>query len=466
MYAGGQFTYGFLTDFLSGMLMRLGFSLQAAFIIPSLILTFLLLLGMYVLLSSLLRSKGLALLAISLFFLSSGLGFLSFFNDFAQNPSLESLLFPAQEYSRVDEQQWYAGNVVVGMLVPQRAFLLGMVLAVWAFIGFFRARRTSLFAAGIGAGLLPIAHMHTFLVVVAITGLLSLVSFRKWKLLLYYVVPATLLSSLLYFLFIHGGIENQDEFFTWYPGWTIKDGFVVWTKTWLQFWGPMIPLAVFGWFILRKKTSHLVQVFFLSFFLLFAGANLILIQPIPWDNAKIFLWAYFGFSGLSAVALAWLWRKRLVGKMLSILLIFILTFTGVLELIRLQRIDQNQILETNADNIQLGLQIREQTDPLSVFLVETTHNHFVMMWGARPILMGYTAWVWNFGFDYKQREKDIKTMFQGNQGTEELLAKYNIHYVVIGPGELNVFAANEQYFSSRFPVAFENQQYRIYDVKK
>jgi hypothetical protein len=36
---------------------------------------------------------------------------------------------------------------------------------------------------------------------------------------------------------------------------------------------------------------------------------------------------------------------------------------------------------------------------------------------------------------------------------------------VIGPSELRDFQANEEYYQSHFPLAFQNQNYRIYDVR-
>ena len=44
-----------------------------------------------------------------------------------------ALLLPPQEYGRALDDwgyQWYAGNFLVGMLLPQRAFLPGMTLTI------------------------------------------------------------------------------------------------------------------------------------------------------------------------------------------------------------------------------------------------------------------------------------------------------------------------------------------------
>ena len=142
-----------------------------------------------------------------------------------------------------------------------------------------------------------------------------------------------------------------------------------------------------------------------------------------------------------------------------------LTFTGVLEIIRIQRIDRNKWHIASASDIALGQEIRDNTPPKSVFLTSTYVHQFVMVWGTRPIIMGFMGWMANFGFDYRVRQQDMNTMFQGKAGTEDLLKQYKISYVVIGRSEVNEFKADEAYFKQRYPLAFENGGYRVYDVR-
>jgi len=478
MYAGGKFTYSFLTNFISGMLMRAGVPVNFAFIIPSIAYALLLLLGLYSLFYLLLQSQKQSLVAISTFLLSSGLGFIKFIRDFIHHPSLDLWLYPPQNYSRLDTYNWVSGNVVVAFLVPQRAFLLGFTIAVWALTGLVyvllerddcRKRNLAILTiSGILVGILPIAHIHSFLAMLVITVPLCCIASlvrRQWLDLAYYAIPASVISITLYLMFIAGGIENP-EFIKWYPGWTSHGGFLGWIGMWIKLWGLTLPMAIVGLVLLRKK-SLLIQTFFLGFFLLFAISNLILFQPISWDNSKLFIWSYLGFSGLVTVTLAWLWQRT--GKTMSrydvILLAIALNFTGFLELVRVQNIARNQLQLMGNDDIKLGLEIREKTDPLAIFLTEATTNHFAMVWGARPILMGFTAWVNNFGFLYQQREKDVRTMYGGGAEAERLLAHYKISYVVIGPGEISSWNAHEEYYSSHYPIAFKNSTYRIYDVR-
>ena len=477
MYAGGKLTYAFLTNFISGMLMRAGFSIYFAFIVPSIIYTLILLMGMYVLFYLILQSKKQVITAISCFFLSSGLGFIKFFRDILNGYEPQRLLYPnpAMDYSRLEVYQWYTGNFIVGMLIPQRSLLLGMAISLWAIAGLvyvlFKERsgekkdRIILVISGVLVGLLPIAHTHSLIVVFLISAPMCAISFRRWRELLYYVIPASVLSITLYFIFIAGGIENPN-FIQWLPGWTATGGLWRWIAMWLKIWGIMLPIAIFGFFLLRKQ-SLLIKSFFFSFFLVFIVANLWQFQPSPWDNSKLFLWAYFGLSGLAAVAISWGWRKA--GKTISrfdvVLIVVALTFTGFLELIRLQSIERNQPQMTSWDDIHLGIEIRKKTHPLAVFLTAPSHNHLVMMWGVRPILLGDLGWVRNYGFLSEQREKDVKVMFQGGTDAETLLEQYKVSYVVIGPSELHDFQANESYYAQKYKMAFQNQHYRVYDVR-
>lgn len=472
MYAGGKFTYPFLTNLISGLLMRLGLPLSAAFVLPSILLMAVLLVGLYLLFYQLTRSQKQAILAISLFFLSSGLGFLDFWRDFLATGDWSLWTYPLQEYSRNDAWQWYSGNVAVGMLVPQRAFLLGMTLATWACLGLVaglhatqlhRPQKIWLLTSGILAGVLPIAHMHSFMVTVLATGTLCLVFWVAWKRWVWFALPATVLSSMFYLLFIRSGIET-DQFMTWHVGWTNQQGFISWLQQWWQQWGVMIPVGVAGWVLAFPKWDRFIRVLGLVWLSLFVLGNLILFQPIAWDNSKMFLWTYLALAVGAAAALTWLWRKNLGYKVVAAVLFVSLSATGALELIRLQRIDRNRLLETPMTDIELGLAIRQSTQPTDVFLTTTAHNHFVMIWGLRPIVMGYSAWAWNFGFDFATRERDIKTMYAGGTAAETLLDQYNVSYVVIGPGELKDQAANEAYFSEHYPLAFSNDYYRVYKV--
>lgn len=476
LYAGGKFTYPFLTDFISGMFMRIGVPLKQAFVFPSIVLVFVLLIGLYFLFYLLTESKKLSVVSVFIFFLSAGLGFIGYLKDLFNNPSFSYLVYPLKEIGRYDIYQWYASNMVVGLLVPQRAFLMGTALGVWAIVGVLyvilkdnelskNVKIKILTVAGILAGILPIAHAHSFIAVVTIIGFLCLFNYKKREILWWYVLVAGIISSIIFLTFIWGGIENG-SFASWHPGYTASGNLFNWLGMWTLLWGITLPMAVYGMFFYRRDIGRSKWAVYIAGFTLFTIGNLFFIQPIAWDNSKIFWWAYIIFSAPVSLVLGRIWSGRnFLFKLIVVVLFIVLTFTGFIELTRLVQTGKHEFMMTSTDDIKLGLEIREKTDPLAIFLTAPSHNHFVMVWGLRPILLGYTAWVWNFGFDYNSRELDMKKMFLGEPETNSLIKKYKISYVVIGPTEIHDLNANENYFNSNFNVAFKNNNYRIYDTK-
>ena len=483
-YAGGKLTYGFLTNMISGLLVRFGVGYASAFTIPSIIYSILLVFGMYTVYYLLLRSQKAALASVTIFLCSSGLGFLRFLADWLQKPTLQHLLYPTKDYTRIEPiYQWLAGNWINGMLVPQRAYLLGMTITVWVLAGVLwvvqeqkkgkhlsKTHAVVLVCCGLGAGILPITHMHSFIVLTIASSLLGVTKLKLWKHLLWYAVPAGALSIILYWQFVKGGIQNP-KFMQILIGWTSEktvdpiSSFYLWLKMWWQIWGVMMPIALAGLVVAWKKLKLTEFAVCSTGFAVFALANIVLFQPIHWDNSKLFMWAYFFFAGLAALVLQSLWRKGMAIRVFAVVLALLLTASGVMELWRLARFDRNSLIMANADDIELGRLIRLHTNSQAIFLTAPTHNHPAMVWGVRPVLLGYTSWAWNFGFLYQEREQDIRTMYKGGESAIELLKKYKVSYVSFGPHEITNFFGNEAFFSKRYPLVMKNESHRFYDVR-
>ena len=466
LYAGAPMNYPFFSDFISGMLMRTGLSLKAAMVAPSVITALALLLLAYAVLYRLLRSAWQAVLAISIFFLSAGYGFLHMHFSWA------NLLSPPLEYSRFDAYQWYSGNTIVGLLLPQRGMLLGMAWTLGILYIVITALQSSdiskarfkLLIAGILAGFLPIIHPHSLIALAVFSLFLCLPRWRDWRSLIWYALPATIISLIFYKIFIASGFHLTD-FMGWHPGLGIPD-FKTWISQWFYWrWGLMLPLVILSYIALRRSYTTEARRIFQAAATLFVLASLISFQPTFWDNSKILYWAYFFFSAMAVAVLADMWRTGRLLKVMAVICVFLLTATGTLELIRLQRIDLNSYQETSSADIALGDQIRQQTDPGAVFLTANAHNDFVMIWGLRSVYLGFVSWVENYGFPSSQRYNDSWNIYQGGAQADRLIAQDRISYVIIGPGETYSFHPDQTYFDERFPVAFSNDSNRVYDVR-
>lgn len=469
-YANGKLTYGFLSHLITGMFMRIGIRIDTAFFIVSLLLTIGFLLGIYTLYYQLSRSKTVTFLGIFLVFTSSGLGIFRFIRTLA----LEQLLHPIKDYTSYIEYKWLAGNIPSALLIPQRAFFIGVTIGLWVLNIFWYAlqlqkkseqqiRKKLFITAGVLAGLLPIAHMHSFIAVVVITGTICAFRWKEHRRLIYFVSPAAILSSILFFTFVHGGIEIS-PFMTVSIGWTAPESFTAWVTLWLKVWGVFIPSVLFAaWYFRKEKQYQSNLPFYIGFLAIFILANIIIFQPTEWDNTKLFSWVYIGFAVLVAQLLVTLWQKqklRLVALGIGILL----SLSGTVELLRLANFTSNTYILNTADELVIAQEIKEHTETNAVFLTATAHNHPVAVWASRPIFLGYLGWVRNFGFEHRPRELQLIEIYSGAPTALSHIRDNKISYIYVGPKEHSTLTIN-QYFLQQFPVAFQNGNTTVFDTR-
>ncbi len=471
IYSGERFTYPFLANLLSGILVRMGFSLHDALIYPSIFFSILAVGGVYVFSYLLTKNRSISTIASFLFFSSGGIGFVRFFQGSKESGFIEMLRNLPDFYSSWPQYQWYSGNVISGLFLPQRAFLLGFSCGIWVFIILLmllkmpiqkRSVKVGLYSIGVLAGLFPIIHMHTFFVLVVFSFFLLLWCMEKWRHFLFFGIPAVLVSSVVYCAFLYGGI-NAREFFLFDPWYTSEGGLISWLLLWFKLCGLVIPIAITAFFLESAKPFRALL---LGACILFLFGNFFLFQPVAWDNSKVFFWCYLLFSIAVAKVLYELWKKKLVWTRCFVLFAFcILTFSGLLDFAKVlqQRIYGFQL--NTADDIELGISVRNFTHPDAVFATAAMIHNPIMDWGARSVLMSYWAWAWNYGFDNEQRNNDIQLILSGTEESLALLSKHHVSYVAIGPAEKNDYKANESFFKERFVVAFQNRQYTIYDVR-
>jgi hypothetical protein len=464
VYAGAPLNYPFMTNLITGMIMRLGGSLEFAFLGTSIFYCWALCFGLYFFFFLFLRSMAAAYAAVCLFFFSAGIGFYYFVNDLMTSGDYSQLLYPAKEYSRFIQYDWGSGNVLVGLLVPQRAFLLGLALGVWSLALYIYSMtekfdKRFMILGGLCGGALAITHVHSLMALTIILGFMGLAFVKKWRQQLWFFLPCGALGLTLHTIFLKGAVNTKD-FWVWFPGWTANSLFG-WLVQWSWQWGFTLPIACIGLFFFFKERKVWQSVLGFSFFFLFMLSNLFRFQPINWDNSKVFLWAYLGFCGLCSYALTNAWGAKAWRKSIVVVCFLLLSLTGMLEILRLIQTDRNSWRMISKEDMAMSDEIRERTHPLSRFLTSPAHDHPIMMWATRPLIMGYSAWVFNYGFPYQQREADMAKMFQGD---EDLLRKYEVSYVVLDQGSLKAFRVNETYFG-QFPVAFNGPGRKIYDVR-
>jgi hypothetical protein len=228
-YAGVRFTYPFLTDFVSAIFVRCGADLRQSMFLENfvVVLAFVGLMHRWAL--EMLRDRLAAIITPILVLLNGGFGWILLWEQVTKSKDGLSGMLQGlpPSFTVIPETTWRWGNAMSTLLIPQRGFLLGLPLAVIVFTQWWLAaeekakgekgeegkgkrkkqkkvqvdeptpaisQRFTLFpfspippsmrrmiAAGIVAGLLPLVHAHSFVVVMVVGGCIALaLSGRAW----------------------------------------------------------------------------------------------------------------------------------------------------------------------------------------------------------------------------------------------------------------------------------------------
>ena len=158
---------------------------------------------------------------------------------------------------------------------------------------------------------------------------------------------------------------------------------------------------------------------------------------------------------ISSLFLVKIWNKNIFGKILVVAAIPIFILSASLDVLRLYiRPGYESWSKEDIKNAEI---IKEKTSPDAIFLTSDKHNHFIPTLTGRQIIMGYRGWLWTYGINYSKREKEVLAIYQGSEEAENLLKKYKVDYIVIGPNEKN--------YSLNFPLFLSSDNVKIYKIK-
>ncbi len=495
-YAGVRFTYPFLSDFVSAVFVKCGADLRQSMFIENMILalSFIGLVHRWALV--MLRDKLAAVITPLLVLLNGGMGWVLLFDKAGTNEGglFGVLLDLPPSFTVIPETTWRWGNAISALLVPQRGFLMGLPLATIAFTqwwlateknrpaenlkktrarekkrtvsnetapGRFPLNTRRMIAAGVAAGLLPLVHAHSFVVVMTMAGCLALIyiQWREW--FTFFVVASVLAFPQLLWSTTHSAVD-AGSFFAWEVGWDHGQDNPIWF--WFKNTGLFIPLIFTA--VLMKGEGYLVGkrllLFYLPFTLCFIIPNFVKMAPWIWDNIKVLYYWWLASAPLVALLLARLWRQGPIRKVIALLLFVCVTLAGALDVagIALRSI-KYQVFD--AAGVRFAELIKEQTAPRAMIIHAPVHNTPVFLTGRRS-LMGYPGHIWTHGLEFVQREGEIKRIYLGTPDADQLLNNYNIEYAVIGPHERIVTPSNERFFA-RFEKVGEVGEYKLYKIK-
>jgi hypothetical protein len=472
-YAGVRFAYPFLVDFLSAMLVRAGASVFGAMWIENMVLA-LALVGMIHYWTLLLTRNRLAgLIAPVLVIFSGGLGWTWIFQEVHDSDGLIPLLAHLQhDYTIFDTGPFRWGNSLTTLFVTQRSILLGMPLAICIFCLWWKSiaetaqkagRESSswqpMTAAGLFAGLLPLTHAHTFLVVIGMGACLTALFPRLWKdWMRFFGLAAIVALPQVLWLGRAGGVKLA-SYVAWQPGWDHGDLNPV--PFWLLNTGLFIPLLLLA-LLWRRPDFRLPKPllkFYAPFLLCFIVPNLIRLAPSVWDNIKVLIYWYVASAPLVALVLARGLKQKSGWRWLSAAALAAMVLAGALDILRVVA-GETEYLEFDREGIAIAKVISQQSSPRALILHAPTYNTPVFLTGRRSLL-GYPGWMWSRGLEYSQRQAEIERIYAGAPDAEVLLRRNQVDYALIGPEELRSMHVNQQFWS-RYSRVAQIGQYRLY----
>ena len=479
-FAGARLTYPFLVDFGAAQLVLAGMDLYRAIAVQNIVLMAAVVVLLHRWALTFTGDRVAAVIVPPLVLLGSGIGWVVFVSDAAQtHQSLAEFLWHLPYDYTINTRNLRWGNLTTTILVSQRSFLLGLPLFLIASMLWWRALSTThadqgssppevrstgslllMCAAGVTAGLLPLAHPHSFLVLIGAAACLTLL-FRRWQLwALFFVVALAVAAPQLWWISRDSGIDSQ-RFVGWHYGWTKETESLAWF--WFKNTGLFIPLIVAAvaargrWRIVPQR----LLLFYLPFIGCFIVPQLVRLAPRPAANIKVLIYWYIASTLLVAMALARVWRVGAAAKGIVVALVATLTFSAGLDVWRVAS-GASAARVFDSDGVSLAALVEQATPPDAVLLHAPIRQAPTSLSG-RPSVLADLLHVGSHGFAYAARNEDIARIYAGDPDSLALLRRYHVDYVVVGPAERLKLGARDSVFKNHQLVGTAGA-YNLYRV--
>jgi hypothetical protein len=515
--AAAKMSYHFMTDFFAAILCRGGFPILGAYKVAMSLFAFSLGSLLCFFFSSVLKRRVAALCGCILFFFGH-VGVFHFLFGLAGYP-LGNEPFSLKSWTSIYDHLTYPYfnflNVLVNFFEPQLPFLFGLPFALLILLYLFRrvtsherSPKTICFVI-ILVGLLPLFHLHSFLVLAPLVGLVILSeklipsagpeslptstgespragpdSTRRSRLTaalpVVFAIVLAGLAILPQFLFLLSqkkiqGYTSFDVAAKLGSLREIPDLFHlqrVWY--WVRAAGMPFVLGVLGFFTLaefrfwRKRPEQRAENALLVFFALgtvyFIFINFCRLTPNWGDSNKLFLYWNLGLCIYAGQLLFRLWQRS---PLLKFSVALLLVFGGILPFAVEwgTRLSRGPIVLFPAGDQITAEWIRLNTPPDAVFLTANSLAHFVPALAGRRVVNGsYTR---ETGFADAAIEESVARAFR--EADPALITTVGVTYIVVGPEEKNIYRISRGAMARWHRLVFEqtsrDQRYSVYAVQ-
>ncbi len=473
---GQLLNYPFFVNMLSSSLHLFGTPLRWAVLIPSYVISLLLVSGFYIVAHRLTKRKSASVLATVLFFFGGGFGFAYFLNGAKADPTVFTNIFT--EYYKTPTNlpdynlRWV--NPICDMIIPQRTTMAGWCMffpALWLLLEALQKKERKFYIIlGILAGCMPMVHTHTFLALGMICAVLFFAYLVNQKDKKSYTINWIIFGAIVFvmaapqlFFWTFRQSVNNDSFLRYGFNWVNKNDPYFWF--YLKNWGITALFAVPAILYASKDNKKLL----LACGFIFCIAEFVLFQPNEYDNNKLFFIVYMILIIMVSNWLIHIWDvlKGVKGRVyLAVITITAGVFSGTISIIR-EYISGGAYETFNKNDIVMAEYIKENTPSDAVFLTSTHHLNPVVTLAGRNIYVGSSLYVYFHGMDdeYFNRSEAVKNIYKASaEELTEFCKDNGITYVYVGKNERNEHSPSEETLS-RLEKVFSVGSESLYAIK-
>ena len=473
---GTTLGYPILTDATATTMLLFGASIQAAMIVPAAVMSALVYCGYLIFAREVTRNTPAAVVAAVLLFFNGGLGFLYDFDLSGHDFSKITEIFTGYYKTPANQPEYNLrwSNLVCDLLLPQRTFLGGWTLLLpalyFARSALRRHETRDYLLATLFASALPMVHTHSFAALGLYCAGSCVYQFvadpeNRRKLMrgagmflgltLVCALPQVISSTLkqatregfvrLHFNWVNYTDEGFVDFYPW-------------------FWAKNIGLPLLAMICALLEWKNRDRMEFVGAACIFVVAELVLFQPLDYDNNKLFYIWYLLILPAAGSACVGVWRRLRGTRSRALLAALFLagsTLSGALSIAR-ECVSDYQLF--SAADVAAAEYIEENTDPDDMFLTGLHHNNPVYALAGRDVVCGPSLFLYWHGLDYMSRDARVRAFYADPENNLDLLRECNVKYIVSGSAERYELNSNEEALDALFELIYDEMGTKIYRV--
>lgn len=468
-FPGKPLPYHYFFDLFVGLLEKMGISIDIAFNGVSAVMLTILLLLIYKLPQLIFRkSKLFGIISVILFIFHSNLTFIDFFKQNGFSFSIIKDLWLLQDYLNkgpFDDSIisiFFTLNVYLNQRHLIAAFAISLAIIYFLLSKLLKAQKIStrmLVLSGLALGILSRIHTLTFFST-AIVLFFLFILFKRFRLLLLIFIPAIAIFS-----FHAKNILGQDiGHIIINPGFLSEKpfNFINLVYFWFMNLGIAFVLIPAG-FLLSGKKQKLI---FLSVFPLFIIGNVIQLSFLINHNHSLFNFFLIFANFYIVYFLLELIRKFkiLMGGVIVVILISLLTISGVIDLMAAK--NDFQLRLNDAPSNKFMQWMRENTKQNDIFLAKQEILDPITLSGRKSYL-GHTYYLSVMGYNYLNRLSNVRSFYEVKSlETLNRVRRENIAYIVVPVKPIADFNydLNLIYLDKSLKRAYEDDKVIVYKL--